>query len=58
MTKKIFECAKCNKKFGCPKQLKSHIFVHKAPQFKCRMCDRVYKHKQNLTSHMTLDHSK
>ena len=54
---KIFECTKCNRRFISSNELKHHIFVHKAPQFKCKICDRVYKHKKNLTSHMRLDHS-
>ena len=45
-----FQCGDCNRKFPSIGKLNEHKQTH-SEEFKCRYCQRVFKHKRNLNDH-------
>ena len=55
MTKKMFECLTCNKKFASKDSLHKHQNIHDKT-FQCKICHRLCHSKYNLDVH-TRTHS-
>lgn len=49
-------CDKCDKHFGCARELDKHKALrcyHKAVDYKCDLCPEVFSDKTNIRSHVT-----
>ncbi|XP_041418593.1 zinc finger and BTB domain-containing protein 49 isoform X2 [Xenopus laevis] len=55
--KKFYQCDQCGKELSTLKKLHDHIAYHSdARPHKCRLCDKAYKVKNDLTQHIRVKH--
>lgn len=53
---KPLQCPQCPRTFTYGHVLKAHILTHKGKQFKCEMCNKRYKWKEDLRNHCKTEH--
>ncbi|XP_065202962.1 zinc finger protein 595-like [Planococcus citri] len=58
LNRKPYKCKVCGMAFYQRIRLHTHKFVHRGANFQCEICDRPFKRKDNMKSHMKRQHSK
>jgi Zinc-finger double-stranded RNA-binding/C2H2-type zinc finger/Zinc finger, C2H2 type len=49
-------CPECHKVFKNQSAMKNHLKYHKPPQYKCKLCEKVYHSITNLKTHVSNVH--
>ncbi|XP_065203366.1 zinc finger protein 37-like [Planococcus citri] len=57
LNRKPYKCKVCGKAFYMKIRLNTHEYVHRGANFQCEICDRSFKRKDNMKSHMKRQHS-
>ena len=47
-----YQCFECNQVFDKFSDIENHILLRSCEEFKCRICEKVFKQKKNLNQHV------